>query len=141
MLTTSANNARWRVLLCHKHPVSARLRFLVPSNGGVCLPWHLPGLSVLAEDAAGLVDVHPSLMLPVLAELLSLPLARLFVVPGFGVVLEQPGGLMPVYLASLEGNDVPEAPVGLRWIELPDSIPMPWLDRELLRRAYEFLIG
>lgn len=133
---------RWRVLVCHKHGTSARLRFLVPMHGGVCLPWRLPSLSVFADTSSDqvIVDTHPALILQSLQTTLNLS-TELFVVPGFRVCMEIPGALIPIYLVALSSHDIPAAPTALRWIELPDSITMPWLDREILRQAYEFLIG
>lgn len=115
----------WRMLVCHQHPVSARLHFLIPAGGGVVLPQALPGLAVLAEE-------------PREAPLLCRELA---LVGEFRLRLEVPGALLPVYLAALQGYELCPPPAGLRWIELAQSIGMPWLDRELLRRVYAFLLG
>jgi len=140
--SANATAIGWRALVCHKHPVSARLRFLVPVEQGVCLPWHLPSLSVFVEDESVQppVEIHPALILQTLQNTLGMSVDW-YVVPGFRVDFETPGAIMPVYLVALSDKDIPAAPPALRWIELPDSIPMPWLDRELLRRVYEFLLG
>lgn len=131
----------WRMLVCHKHPVSARLRFLVPLAGGVVLPQPLPALSVLAEPGLdAVVQSHPASALRQLLELLDLDL-ELEPIGEFRQLLEVPGQLLPVYLAALPGHDPCPPPPGTRWIELPQSIGMPWLDRELLRRVYELLLG
>lgn len=131
----------WRMLLCHKHPVSARLHFLVPQHGGVVLPAPLPALAVFAErHAHSPVQAHPACALRQLQEDLGIGRA-LEPVGEFHVSLEVPGLLLPIYLAALPGHELCPAPVDTRWIELPQSIGMPWLDRELLRRAYALLIG
>lgn len=131
----------WRMLVCHKHPVSARLRFLVPLRSGVVLPQALPRLAVIAEPGGGpLVQSHPASALRSLQRMLEID-KELTLVSEFQLHMEVPGLLLPVYLAALPGHDLCVPPPGTRWIELPQSIGMPWLDRELLRRAYEVLIG
>lgn len=131
----------WRILLCHKHPVSARLRFLIPSEAGVVLPQALPKLAVIAEqDQEAPVQCHPATALRCLQEALDIdwPLEP---VGEFQLNMEVPGQILPVYLVALSGHELREPPPGTRWIDLPQSIGMPWLDRELLRRVYEVLIG
>jgi len=130
----------WRILLCHKHPVSARLRFLIPTEGGVVLPQALPRLAVIAEAQEAPVQCHPASALRSLQEAMALDW-QLELVGEFQLNMEVPGQILPVYLAALSGHELPPAPPGTRWIELPQSIGMPWLDRELLRRIYEVLIG
>ena len=132
----------WRMLVCHKHPISARLHFLVPvAGGGVVLPQALPGLSVIAEEPREApLQSHPASALRELQECLDLG-RELALVGEFRLRLEVPGGLLPVYLAALDGYELCPPPPGLRWIELAQSIGMPWLDRELLRRVYECLLG
>ena len=130
----------WRMLVCHKHPVSARLHFLIP-EGGVVLPQALPRLAVIAaDDAEPPLQSHPASALRHLQQLLGID--RAFeLVNDFRLHLEVPGLLLPVYLAALAGYELCPPPPGTRWIELPQSIGMPWLDRELLRRVYEVLLG
>ena len=137
----SAAGLPWRMLVCHQHPVSARLHFLIPAGGGVVLPQALPGLAVLAEEPreAPLL-CHPASALRELQECLALG-RELALLGEFRLRLEVPGALLPVYLAALQGYELCPPPAGLRWIELAQSIGMPWLDRELLRRVYEVLLG
>lgn len=131
----------WRMLVCHKHPVSARLHFLIPQVSGVVLPQALPRLAVIAEPGCEpRVQSHPASALRSLRQILGLEPA-LELVSEFQLHLEVPGQILPVYLAALPGHDLCPPVPGTRWIELPQSIGMPWLDRELLRRAYEVLIG
>jgi len=131
----------WRMLVCHKHPVSARLHFLVPQQrgSGVLLPEALPALSVFAECSDDKPLPHPAMALAQLRQRTGLP--ELEVIGDYQVRLEIPGGILPVYLGALPGHDLCEPVAGTRWIAITDSIGMPWLDRELLRRAYEVLIG
>ena len=129
------------MLLCHKHPVSARLRFLIPVESGVVLPAPLLALAVICENGESpQVQSHPASALRELQEYLGLS-QTLELVPEFQLCMEVPGSPLPVYLAALPGHNLCDAPEGMRWIELPQSIGMPWLDRELLRRVYEVLLG
>lgn len=131
----------WRMLVCHKHPVSARLHFLVPAGPGVVLPRALPRLAVFAEEGdRPSVQRHPASALRELQTLLGFA-APLDLIPEFRLHLEVPGAPLPVYLAAVRGYERPHGPPATRWIEMTQSIGMPWLDRELLRRAYEVLIG
>lgn len=138
---SAAGGLPWRMLVCHKHPVSARLHFLIPAPGGVVLPQPLPGLTVIVEDEREVaVQSHPASALRHLQE--TLALARpLELVGEFHLRLEVPGAILPVYLAALSGYELCPPPPDTRWIELPQSIGMPWLDRELLRRVYAVLLG
>jgi len=142
-MTTTDTDAFWRILLCHKHPVSARLRFLVPEQAsmGVLVPEALPDLAVIAEpgqDAA--VLSHPAAALQSLKQRMTCD-DRFEIFSEFQLRMEVPDGIMPVYMAILSGNDLCPAPEGMRWIDLTQSIGMRWLDREILRRAYEVLVG
>lgn len=132
--------SQWRMLVCHKHPLSTRLHFLVPLGKGVVLPRPLPGLCQFVDEAEedGLY-LHPAAALNELLAALALPPLQLL--GDYQVRLEVPGGILPVYLAALPGNDMCASPEGTRWMAFTDCIGMPWLDRELLRRAYEVLIG
>lgn len=131
----------WRMLLCHKHPVSARLHFLIPQDSGVVLPQALPRLAVFAAEGADPpVQSHPASALRHLQQVLGIT-RTLELVHEFQQHMEVPGLILPVYLAALSGYDLCPPPPGTRWVELPQSIGMPWLDRELLRRVYEVLIG
>jgi len=137
----TSQDLSWRMLVCHKHPVSARLRFLIPAEAGVVLPQPLPPLAVIADqEQEAPVQCHPASALRVVQDALSVDWA-LELVGDFRLTMEIPGQALPVYLAALSTHELPEPPPGTRWIELPQSIRMPWLDRELLRRIYEVLIG
>jgi len=105
------------------------------------LPQPLPALTVFAEaPGQGDLLVHPASALRSLQRELGIE-KPLELVADYRVDLEVAGGILPVFLAALDGHDLCRAAIGTHWIELTQSIGMPWLDRELLRRAYEVLIG
>ena len=140
--TNTVNAQQWRILLCHKHPFSARLSFLVPKNTtGVLFPEPLPALSVISESRQNVaVQCHPSSALRIFQE--SIGVNRTIEIDSeFELFIETPNGLVPVYLATLEGNELFPAPDNACWVELLQCVERPWLDREILRRAYEVMIG
>lgn len=92
------------------------------------------------------VEVHPAAALRDVAGYLELPEHLLSIVSEFKIYLEvphqfAPEGLLPIYLAAVAGYELPKLPEGNRWIEMPDSFAQPYLQREILRAAYEFLMG
>jgi hypothetical protein len=135
-----------RFIVCHKHPVSGRLYFLHFASGDICGIQPLPKLAVLADCNSRAVEMHPAAALRELAAYLNLPENRLSILGEFKIYLDvphqyAPDGLLPVYLAAVAGYELPLLPEGNRWIEMPDSFALPYLQREILRAAYEYLMG
>lgn len=134
----------WRIVLCHKHPFSARLRFLIPQDAelGVLMPTPLPPLSVIADegqDAA--VLVHPATALAALKQRLGLD-EHFEIFSEFRLRIEVPEGFMPIYLASLTSHDISPAPEGMRWIDMMETRGVKSaLNREILLRVYTELVG
>ncbi|MBB3103909.1 hypothetical protein [Azomonas macrocytogenes] len=140
-LINEADAFFWRILVCHKHPFSARLHFLVPENTGVVLPEPLPRLAVIAECGQDtVIQCHPSAALCSFQEIMGIK-QTLEIVSDFDLLMEVPGHLVSIYLAALSGHDLFEPPEGTCWVELLQCVERPWLDREILRRAYEVLMG
>jgi hypothetical protein len=135
-----------RFIVCHKHPVSGRLYFLRFATGQICGPQPLPKLAVLTERTRSAVIFHPAAALRSLARDLEVP-EHLFALLGeFHLYLEVPhqfatDGVLPIYLAAVAGYELPGLPTNHQWIEMPDSFELPYLQREILRAAYEFLMG
>ena len=123
MSLVADNDSFWRIVLCHKHPFSARLRFLIPQDAelGVLMPTPLPPLSVIADegqDAA--VLTHPATALAALKQQLGLD-SEFEVFSEFRLRVEVPEGLMPVYLVTLTSHDICPAPEGMYWIDMMDT--------------------
>lgn len=138
--------ASLRFITCHKHPVSGRLYFLRFASGDICGIEPLPKLAVLADCNSRAVEMHPAAALRELAASLALPEYLLSVLGEFKIYLEvphqyAPDGLLPIYLAAVAGYELPALAEGNTWIEMPDSFAQPYLQREILRAAYEFLMG
>lgn len=139
-------NQPLRFIVCHKHPVSGRLHFLRFGYGHICGPAPLPKLAVLTEANVHTVVMHPAAALRNLAGNLELPEHLLSLLGEFRLFLEvpyqyAPQGMLPIYLASAAGYELPPLPAGHEWIEMPDSFALPYLQREILKAAYEYLMG
>lgn len=131
-----------RYIVIHLHRTSARLRFL-NFRDYLCGPTPLPKLVELTTPPAGnsAPSEHPSASLQTLRSYLGLKESQLELVPEFRCWIEAPGEVIPVYMAAATGPDPFPAPAGSQWIGLPESWLFTPLERELLREAYEFLLG
>ncbi|MFT3931124.1 MAG: hypothetical protein QM709_12600 [Spongiibacteraceae bacterium] len=92
------------------------------------------------------VILHPAAALRDLATHLNLPEHLFSLLGEFRRYLEvphkfAPDGLLPIYLAAVAGYELPVLPEGNSWVEMPDSFALPYLQREILRAAYEYLMG
>lgn len=143
MTTLTAKHARLRFVIIHIHPTSARLRFLISPVGCVVFPTALPVLSDLVDDQPGQhgLSVHPAAFVGELCRLLQVDTSRLEVASDFRCWVNVPGGYVPVYLLSDASPHPFEPPKGYRWIELPDSFQLIPIERLILRRVYDFLLG
>jgi len=132
-----------RFVIHHIHPTSARLRFLLSGTGHVVLPKSLPALSDLLEQRAtrNLLATHPAPFLSQLCQTLQLPAQSLSIVNEFRCWVEIPGANVPVYLLKVTTEAPFAPPEGCRWIELLDSYQLVDVERLILRRVYDFLLG
>ncbi len=134
-----------RLLVCHKHPSSGRLRFVRFATGNICGPEALPKLAVLHAQQNSRVLIHPSVALQQLAQELDIDPQRLVFQGDFRLFLEvphqyAPDGLLPILLVAVAGHNLPALPEGHSWLEIPDSFSLPWLEREILRAGYRHLM-
>ncbi|MES9843377.1 MAG: hypothetical protein ABW131_01915 [Candidatus Sedimenticola sp. 6PFRAG5] len=133
-----------RVILYHKQATSARLRFLLTGEGSVCLFQTLPALSQLLEDEPGNTVVHPAAILAEAERWLDLAAGTLRAKTGFRYSVDVPGERVQVVLAAIESVDPPfdEAEkVGAKFIDLTQVRGLPQVELELLRKAYELVLG
>lgn len=110
-----------RLLCFHKQRTSARTRFL--SHGA----------SVLAPTT-----------LPAMAAQLGLGMEQLNIVEDFADAVAGPDGMAPVLLIEIATLDPPfaaAATMGARFIAITEARGLPPVELELLRHAYEILIG
>ncbi|UCV05109.1 hypothetical protein [Dechloromonas denitrificans] len=133
-----------RLVLLHKHGTSGRVRFLCLSSGIVA--FHpLPPLSALRdEDYSPTIQFHPTALLREAEIHLGLPEDAIEPVPEFSAWVDTPTGDVPVLLASFVGIDPPFAAAertGGRFIAITESRHLSEVERNLLRRAYEHVLG
>ncbi len=135
-----------RLIMYHKHPTSARLRFLRLPEYGVCAFATLPELTVVLEPEECPKDSvlrHPAELLRRAEETLGLARGALEVEPCFRERLDVPGDMLNVYLARFTAIDPPfeaaeEAHGHFGAItEMRDLSPV---QLELLRRAYQVIM-
>lgn len=130
------------LILCHKQKASARTRFLRLRESVLALG----SLSVPARLAAvpGTVRPDPVTVLRVAEAWLSLPPGSIEAVDDFQADVNTPDGIVPVILGSFGSIDPPFAAaeaVGARFVSIIDAAALPQIELDLLRLAYEVLIG
>ncbi|NEV62923.1 hypothetical protein [Thiorhodococcus minor] len=135
-----------RLIMYHKHPTSARTRFLKLDHGGVCGFEALPaeaGLSEKTLDDSKLVS-HPAFLLRDAETRLGLPSGSLEAESGYRCKVTTEGGSTEVFLARFTGMDPPfdaaEAS-GASFIDLTQARALPQVELALLRLAYERILG
>ncbi|MBK5970957.1 MULTISPECIES: hypothetical protein [Thiorhodovibrio] len=136
-----------RLILYHTQPVSARTRFVRFDHGGICGFEPLPARTHLDEDdpdiASKLVS-HPAFLLRDAEKRLRLEAGALEVHAGFRATPMSPGGAIEVRLARFISLDPPfaeVAAVGGAFIALTEARELPPVELELLRRAYQRILG
>lgn len=133
-----------RLVLLHKQSPSCRLRFLCLSAGVVVFT-PLPVLSALRdEDYSPKIQIHPTAIIREAEVRLGLPEGAIDAVPEFHAWVNTPTGDVPILLGAFTGVDPPFAAadrVQGRFIAITESRSLSEIERNLLRRAYEHLIG
>jgi len=133
-----------RLILYHKHPTSARTRFLRLAHGGVCGLEALPSDAAIADDAGARVVGHPAMLLRAAERLLGLDSGRLEGDAGFHCRITAGGGTSDVFLAHFTDIDPPfnaADAIGAGFIDLTQARGLPPVELQLLRRAYEHVLG
>lgn len=133
-----------RLILLHKHGTSGRLRFRCLSSGVVAFQ-PLPALAALRnEDYSPTLQFHPTALVRQAEIRLGLAEGRIEPVADFQAWVDTPTGDVPVLLAAFTGIDPPFAVAersGGRFIAITESRQLSELERNLLRRAYEHVLG
>jgi hypothetical protein len=131
-----------RLILFHKQKSSARTRFLRFADTVVAFA-PLPASATLNAETSS-VRPHPAAHLRAAEERLALPAGSLESVADFSADVSTTDGTVPVLLASFTGIDPPFAAaeaIGARFMAITEARGLPPVELELLRRAYEVLIG
>jgi len=135
----------YRVILYHKQSTSARTRFLLFANGSVCAfePIPMPAQLLEREPPSNMVN-HPTAILQQVERQLELPSGCLKAEGEYRHSVEVPGQTIQIILANITTMDPPfdEAErVQARFIDLTQARGLPMVELELLRHAYELVLG
>jgi len=132
-----------RVIILHKHPVSAKVRILRLAHGGICGFEALPELASVLDDEVvekeGNVISHPAVMARQAEKELALEEGMLDIINKFKQRVDVPQGVINVYLLGLVGHDTPDeglAEQGASLQLITEMRDLPPAEIELLRRAY-----
>lgn len=135
------------LVLYHKHPTSARLRFLRHAHGGICADRVMPVDTRVetAGDAGGAVlHTHPGMLLRAAEAALDLPRGCIEPDGDFRCRVVVEGRPRDVHLAHFSDVDPPlaaAAAAGGEFIELTAARRLPPPELQLLRLAYEHVLG
>ena len=136
-----------RFILYHKQSTSGRTRFFRFVHGGVCGFVGLPTLvQVLDPEEKFLSSIvpHPAALLTYIQRQLGLKASDLQIDHEFREQVDAPNGLINIYLAHFTMIDPPFATAekhGGRFTELAQSRDLSRPELELLRRAYQLILG
>ena len=145
MNSIDANSTR--LILFHKHPMSARMNFLRFQNGGVCAFKPLPKLAAIIENKSPeLADLmlHPATISHWGEEQLGLKAGTLTTESEFCETVEVPQGEITVYLAGFKGYEIPQeqlTPHNAKFISLMECIGIAPVEMLLLQKAYGVIMG
>lgn len=140
----SATTELPRLIILHKQSTSARVRFM--SLGDSVLAFSpVPETSALHdEEYSPTVQFHPTAALRAAEKELELNEGALEPVPEFCIWLDTPVGDRAVLLAACTSIDPPFAAAekrGGKFIAITEARRLPTIERDILRRAYEHLLG
>jgi hypothetical protein len=133
-----------RLVLLHKHGVSARTRFLRFADGGVCAFAPLPDDTIIVSAEPDAVAILPGVVLNETAHRLGIAVSGLEIEPGFAVDAVAGGKRFHVHLARFTAVDPPfdlAAAIGARFIDLTEARGMPSFSLMLMRHTYEAVMG
>lgn len=133
-----------RLILLHKQKTSGRVRFLCFSAGIIAFS-PLPVLSALRDDDySPKVQIHPVALMREAELKLGLPEGAIEPEAEFAAWVDTPEGDVPILLGVFTELDPPFAAAertNSRFIALTECRPLSAIERDLLRRAYEHVLG
>ena len=134
-----------RLLCCHKQGTSARTRFVRWPHGMLAFEPLPADARLLDEDEkSALARRHPADVLVDAATRLGMPADTLRAETEFDAVIATEDGEVPVILMHFASLDPPFADIeklGGRFIAITEARNVSPLELQLLRKAYEILIG
>ncbi len=140
------------LILYHKQHTSARLRFLRHAHGGICAAGPMPAdtrietiPAATAQVGAGAsLSTHPGMLLRAAEAALGLPRGCIEADGSFRCRAVVDGNGADVHLAHFCDIDPPfgaAAAAGAEFIDLTAARGLPRAELELLRLAYEHVLG
>lgn len=136
-----------RLILFHKHPLSARMHFLYFPHGGVCAFQPLPKLASIIEQNEAVdaeMVIHPSTISNWGERQLGLESGVLQAETEFCERVEVPKGEITVYLAGFKGYEMPDDEVrrlDAKFISLMECVGIAPVEMLLLQKAYKVIMG
>src|SRR6185369_2577998 len=140
----SATTELPRLIILHKQSTSARVRFMKLGESVLAFAPPPETAARQGEDYSPTVQFHPTAALRAAEKTLELSEGALEPVPEFGVWLDTPAGDQAVLLAACTSIDPPFAAAekqGGKFIAITEARRLPVIERDILRRAYEHLLG
>lgn len=134
----------YRVILYHKQATSARTRFVKFADDTVFAFGPVAKLSQLDESSLDNTLAHPASVMKKTEDLLGLEGGCLKAELDYQHKVEVPGGNIHILLANITTMDPPFEAVekaGGRFIDLTQARGLPQVELELLRHAYELVLG
>ncbi len=135
----------YRVILYHKQATSARTRFLRFGHDSVCAPHPVSMPAQLLDgDDQSRVDMHPAGMLREMEKRIGFERGCLKAEGEFRTVVETPRNNIRIFLARIDTIDPPFAvaeQADSRFIDLTQARDLPTVELQLLRQAYELIMG
>ena len=134
----------YQVILYHKQATSARTRFVKFEGETVFVNGVVDELSQIDASDGHKTLIHPAAVLRQTEDQLGLATQTLIAETEYRYSIEVPGGRIPVVLAGINTMDPPFAEIeqaGGRFIDLTQARGLPVLELELLRHAYEMVLG
>lgn len=134
----------YRAILYHKQATSARTRFLKFNYDSVCAFEPFPKLAQLTEAQADTTPLHPAPVLQKLEQELGLAAESLRAEVEYRHYVEIPGETIQVFLVNIGTIDPPfeqAESAGAAFIDLTQARGLPPVELELLRHAYELVLG
>lgn len=134
----------YRVILYHKQATSARTRFLKFAHDSVCAFEPIPMPAQLLDEAAGKTVNHPAAILQEVEKQLDIPAGCLKAEGEYRHAIEVPGSTIQIILANITTMDPPFEQAercNASFIDLTQARGLPSVELELLRHAYELVLG
>lgn len=134
----------YRAILFHKQATSARLRFLRYRYGSVCALDVIPPLAQVHAGRQENPVLHPASALRHLERELGFVRGSLRAEEGYRFLVEVPGGNIQILLVAIDTIDPPfdlARRIGAEFIDLTQARDLARVELELLRGAYELVLG